>query len=294
MNKKKILLTVLIVLLLITLLYTGLGRYRRGGKTAVSVKIDDGLFPTQTLGPKVPPDQPEEVPGKSAQGILSRRSPKEVAESPPTEPKKAYPPISLESLAAEPVRKESALTPSSVSLEALPTEPAQVESAMKRSVPKSVILRAEEMPMLKLCKGEPISECLDCGLTHCDFALLVLDILALGKTENCGEAFEILESGHIGPVDGWNKASPFERMKPIEIEEVRCSLSLAFEDGFIPVEASLVTVALNRFCEELKVSLKAMEDSGAVRGGARVSAETGYQGGAVDQGGGGGVSSPPF
>lgn len=141
---------------------------------------------------------------------------------------------------------------------------------------------------MKLCGGVPISQCADRDFTYSDFAFLLLDTLDLKRTETWGEAFEILESLHIGPVEGWAKANPQKPMTLREMEEVRCSISLASEEGLIGVGPSTVTAAVNRFCRELKVSLKAMEDSGIVKNPANISAITGYQGG-TDQ-----VASPPF
>jgi hypothetical protein len=150
---------------------------------------------------------------------------------------------------------------------------------MKRSLPKAVTPGTGRMPIVKLCKGEPISECLDCGFSHGDFALLILDILGLAVTRVYEEAFEILGSLYIRPVDGWAKHNPEKLMTPRETEEVRCSISLAHEDGLIQTGPSIVSVGLNGFCREFKVSLKTMEDSGIVKGRPDGRAETGYQGG---------------
>ena len=297
MNKKKVFLSIVMLLVLLAILYMCFGRHERPGKTTVSVETDNSLSPSETLHrpsetlrPKVVPDEPEKVPVKAAQRPPSTRFSETAAEMPSTQPEKAPPPVVLEALPAQPAQAESAMTPSSVSLEALPTQPVQAGSAMKRSVPKApaVVLPPEEMPMARLCEGEPLSQCVDVDFTQCDFALLLLNVLALGRTENCEEAFEILESLPIGPVGGWAKANPQKQMTLREMEEVRCSIFPAFEGGLVGVGPWIVTAALNRFCEELKVSLKAIEDSGIVKGRADISAETGYQGGTN------GVASSPF
>jgi hypothetical protein len=136
----------------------------------------------------------------------------------------------------------------------------------------------------------------DVNFTHSDLALLVLDILALRRAEDPVATFELLESHDIEPVGGWAKSDPERLVTPREMEEVRCSISLASDEGSISVGPSLVTTSINRFCEELEVSLRATGDSGVAKGDRpSLSAETGYQG-ATGGGDGtqGGVASTPF
>jgi len=238
----------------------------------VSEKIDHPFSTPSTVDPTVLPDPHEEVPEgsiqRSASTILSKPV-SAVSEMPSTQP--------------EPPPPES--------LEVSPRPQVQAESKRKRSLPKPppVVLPPEERSTVKLCGGEPICRCTNVDFTHGDFALLVLDILGLGTTQNCEEAFEILESLQIGPVDGWAKASPQRRMTATQMEEVRCAVSVASEDGLIPVGPSVVTAAVNRFCEELEVSLAAIEDSGVGTDRRDIRGETGYQGGTD-----GGVASSPF
>jgi hypothetical protein len=66
------------------------------------------------------------------------------------------------------------------------------------------------------------------------------------------------------------------------MEEVRCSISLAFEDGSISVGSSIVTAKVNRFCEAWEVSQRVSEDSGLLRADQPRLVETGYQGGGDD------------
>ncbi len=148
------------------------------------------------------------------------------------------------------------------------------------------VLPSQHKSMVKFCGGEPISQCENVEFTHCDLALLLLDILALGERQTCEDAFEVLESRTVSPAIGWAKDNPQKRMTPREMEEVRCSISLAYEKGLIEEHASIVTVALNTYCVELEVSLKALKDSGVLKNRSYHEAETGYQGG------GNGVLSP--
>ncbi len=287
--KKRIFLSLLLVLILLAFLPIYLGRHKRPGKTPVSVRTDDGLSPSRTLDPRVFIDNPEELPGKSSQRSPWSRFTGKVADRSSPERKEAPPPLSLEALPTQPVHGESGISPSSVSLEALPTQPGQAESLMKRSVPKTGVLRAQDMPVVLFCQGEPILACLDCGLTDCDFALVVVDILAPGRTEDCKEAFAFLQSLNVGPVRAWGGANLDKPMTAGEMEEVRCSLSLAFDDKLIPLSPSIMKASLERFCQELKMTLEARGSSGIVKDSAVVSAgESGHQGGSD------GVFSTPF
>lgn len=293
MSKKNVLLSILLILIVLAVLSMCLGRcHQHPGGTIISDKLQSRIPPSDRLDGEPLPHAPEEVADKSPESPALVKLPKATVEMPSTQPKKAPPPESPEASPTRPIQGESAMTPSSVSLEALPTQSALAESAMKRSVLKAsvVALSPEAASMGKLCGGEPISECVDVVFTHCDFALLIIDILALARTEDCKEAFEILESLHIGPVGGWAKANPQKRMTPGQMEEVRCSISLSSEHGLIDAGPSTVTAALNKFCEELKVSIEVVEDSGIVKDRADVTAtaETGHQGE------GEGVASSPF
>ncbi len=291
MSKKNVLLSILLILIVLAVLSMCLGRcHQYPGGTIISDKLHSRIAPSNNLDGEALPHTPDEVPDKSPESHALVKLPKATEGMPSTQPKKAPPPESLEASPIRPIQGESAMTPSSVSLEALPTQYVLAESTMKRSVPKAsaVALSPEAASMGKLCGGEPISQCVDVVFTHCDFALLIIDILASARTEDCVEAFEILESLHIGPVGGWAKANPQKRMTPREMEEVRCSISFSSEHGLIDAGPSIVTVALNRFCEELKVSIEVVEDSGVVtdRADVTATAEAGHQGE--------GVASSPF
>ncbi|MBW2057476.1 MAG: hypothetical protein JRJ26_08270 [Deltaproteobacteria bacterium] len=133
-----------------------------------------------------------------------------------------------------------------------------------------------------------ISSCAGRNFTQCEFALLLLDLLDLETRETCEGAFALLESLHIGPVGGWAKADPTRILTPQEMEEVRCSASLAADQGLISASSSVIVARLNRFCEELKASLEAVRESGIIRGKTDVPPITGYQGGTER------VASPPF
>lgn len=268
MNKKKILLSVLMVLLLVIVLSAYLASQRRPGGTIVSGNTDGGVSERERLGRRVLPDMPDRIPTYSEDEPRPRKPSEAVRQVPSSEPEGSPPEV----------------------LEKLPSQWVEAAPAIKRSVPEppAVVSPPEKERMKRFCGGELISQCVDCGLSHGDFALLLVDILALKAPETLGEVFEILESLHVGPVGGWAKANLQKRMTAEEMEEVRCSISLAAEEGLIEMGPSVVTAAVNRFCRELKVSLEAMEDSGIVKNRGRVAGETGYQGGTR------GIASSPF
>jgi hypothetical protein len=112
--------------------------------------------------------------------------------------------------------------------------------------------------------------------------MLVVDILGLEAPESGEAAFDILESLQICPVHGWARAKPMGRITPQDMEEVRCSISLAFSEGSISVGSSIVTAEVNRFCEAWEVSQRVAEDSGPLRADQPRLVETGYQGGGDD------------
>jgi hypothetical protein len=166
-----------------------------------------------------------------------------------------------------------------------------MEKTVERTVPRppSIVLTPPEMPPVKLCGGETFFGCPDVGFTDIDLAVLVLDILGLKKTDHPDEALGILESLNIAPTRGWSKSNPARRMTSREIEEVRCSVSLAYNDKLIRVAPSTVTAALENFCQEVEVSLRAIEHSGVARDNrSGIPPEAGYQGAT------GGVTSSPF
>lgn len=273
MNKKAILLSILMAPIFFVILFVYLGRDRHSVDTIVSGKIDTSISAQegldQGLDHRVLPDEPEEISEKSTERSPLGRLPKTVSEIPSTEP---------EDSATE-------------SFEILPNQQVQAKSAMKRSVPKvpSVVLPPEKMSMVKLCGGPAISRCGDVDFTHGDFALLIINILGLERAESFEEAFEILESLQIGPVGGWATANAQKLVTPRAMEEVRCSISLAFEAGLIRVGPTIVAAAVNRFCEEFVVSQRAVEDSGIVKDRPDISYGTGYRGGTN-----GGVVSSPY
>jgi hypothetical protein len=99
--------------------------------------------------------------------------------------------------------------------------------------------------------------------------------------------FEILESAGIAPKGGWAKSEPETEITEEEMEEVRCSIALAAEEGEIPVEADEVTADVNQFSDDMSANIAAVEDAKIVKDRKSRSAETGYQGGS-------GVTSTPF
>lgn len=270
MNTKKILLSIIIALAFLTTFWVYFGRDGHRRNVIISAgRIETRISPTPGFDGEAAPEKPEEVYVDSQRMLSLRESPQPVLAMPSPVPADSLPPSSV-------VR---------------PRHPVQGESAIQRSVPQQsvpktppVVLPPEEISPVKLCGGEPISECLDCDFTHLDFALLILDILRLKRADKPERAFETLEAHEIEPGGGWAKSDPEKHMTPEEMEEVRCSISLAAEDGSIPVGSSVVTTAMNRFCADLEVSIKSMRDSGVAKGGhtggdAIPPAESGYQGG---------------
>jgi hypothetical protein len=260
MKKKKILLLLLFPFMLFVVLSIYLGRDKPLENLTVSTKDHQKVLPKKLK--EIPVDTEK----KSA--VATQPPPASLPETLSTKPK-ALP---------------------SVPLKTDPTQPVHAESLKKRSVPKTppVVLPPEEAPAVKLCGGEPISLPKGLNLTHGDLALLLLNVLALRATQVYDEAFQILSSLHIGPVGGWPKTNPEKPITLKEAEEIRCSISLAFEDGSIRVGSSVVTTALNGFFQDLQVTGNAMDHSGITKDGARKSVETGYQGGTE------GVSSSAF
>ncbi len=252
-NKRKIQLLIILAVILFVMPFLYFGKDTATDTRPESVKV------TQSAQPKASSEKPKTIPQDSVQPPPVMEDPRKVPQTPSPEPKPAP----------------------QVSIKRLPTPQVETKRPDKPFVPKtpSVLLPSEENSTVKLCAGEPINPCENCRLTHRDFALLLVDILALLTTELYQEAFDVLASLQIAPVNGWATADPEKLITPREMEEVRCSISLAFKDGSIGVGPSTVTVALNRFLEESDVSIQAAEDSGVTKGDSSRSAETGYQGG---------------
>ena len=230
---------------------------------------DQSTLPQKT-GPRISaPPRPDSVPRLEPIEDIREDSIDKSAMAGTSKPVPEEP--SIEGQASPP---ESTGTPSD--------RPQPAPSPKDRFVPEppSAVLPPEARPPMKLCGGESISQCTNVGLTHGDFATLVLDILGLGTTGDCQEAFELLESFQIRPVGGWKKSNPGDRITPREMEEIRCSISIASEDGLILVGPSVLAAAVNRFCEESELTLAAMEDFSVERDRDDVVGETGYQGGA--------------
>ncbi|NIO04715.1 MAG: hypothetical protein GTN74_08885 [Proteobacteria bacterium] len=253
MNKRKIQLLLVLPMILFVVPFLCFGRDTTTDRPSASVKV------TQKAAPKVSSEEPKAISQDSLQKSPATDDPRKVPQTSSPEPKPGPP----------------------VSIKEVPTPQVETKRPEKPFVPKasSVVLPAEETSPVKLCAGEPIIPCENCRLTHHDFALLLLDVLGLVITELYEEAFDILASLQIAPVHGWATADPEKLITPREMEEVRCSISLAFKDGSIEVGPSTVTVALNRFLEDSDVSIQTAEDSGVSKGDTSRSAETGYQGG---------------
>jgi hypothetical protein len=262
MTTKTIILSILISFGFFTAFYVYLGLDRQE-KMVVTGKGKTSISPPPETKPEVLYDEPDEP-------LDSTRDSRHVSPlGEPPQQDSAVPSL-------EPKRSTS---PSS---KGPPTPPVQMEPPIEQTIPNPppVVLPPEQALPVKLCGGKPISQCLDVQFTHVDFALLVMDILALGSTQDAEEAFRTLEFLNIQPIGGWEKSDPQKPITLREMEEVRCSLSLSAEKGLISVGPSVLTASVNRFCEELKVSLEAIESAGIGedRRGTRPS-ETGYQGG---------------
>jgi len=260
----------------LTVAMTGLCLYlvlhRRAVKLEYSPEPDGGALPSQTRETSTDPEEVREVPEAvfPEEGFFEPQptpEPRKVSNKRPDQPKEA------------PLQNRI-----------MPPRRSRPEARGKRSVPAhpSAVYPSQERVLTRLCGGNPISQCTKVNFTQTGFALLILDILGLEVPEGGEEAFDILESIHIRPVDGWATAKPMGRITPQEMEEVRCSISLAFEDGLISVGPSIVTAGVNRFCEAWELSQQVPEDAGPLRADRPRLVETGYQGG------GDGVTSPPY
>ncbi len=252
-NNRKIQLVIILAIILFVMPFLYFGKDTPTDTRPESVRV------TQRAEPKVSSEKPKAIPQDSIRNPPVTEDPRRVPQTPSPEPKPAP----------------------QVSIKKVPTPQVETKRPEKPFVPKtpSVVLPSEETSPVKLCAGEPITPCENCRLTHGDFALLLVDVLALLTTELYEEAFDILASLQIAPVNGWATADPEKLITLREMEEVRCSISLAFKDGSIGVGPSTVTAALNRFLEESDVSIQTAEDSGITKGDSSRSAETGYQGG---------------
>jgi hypothetical protein len=241
--------------------------HRRPVIPEYSREPDGGALPSQTLEASKRPEKTREIPEKVTLEPPPRRQPQKVSKKQPEQPRET-----------------------SLKDRAMPPRRARPEGRGKRSVPKhpSAVYPSQERALVRLCGGDPISQCTKVNFTQTGFAQLVLDILGLEVPGSDEEAFDILESLHIRPVDGWARAKPMERITLQEMEEVRCSISLAFEDGSISVGSSIVTAKVNRFCEAWEVSQRVSEDSGLLRADQPRLVETGYQGGGDD------ITSPAY
>ncbi len=252
-NKRTLILALILFFLMLSTFYFA------GRKTTHRLPRD--LKVSQRTAPEVLPHKPEPTPPPPTSPPRISKPPDKMAEAPPPAPE------------PKPTARVSHREP--------PKPQVKAEPPKRRDLPKAptVVVPSEGVSPVKLCGGEPISPCENCRLTHGDFALLLLDILALAPTQLYEEAFNLLGSLQIAPARGWARSNPKQLITPRDMEEIRCSISLAFEKGSIETGPSMVTVALNRFFEELEVSLMAEEDLGIPKGDAYQSAETGYQGG---------------
>jgi hypothetical protein len=286
MNRNKILLGILLVLLLFVVLSQYLAGRRYPATTIVSDKAERKISPPKDSDHRILLPEPEATQEEAPQGIPPGGIPDMTAAIPSPMPE-IPPALSLEVLPSHPARAEAAMSPSSVSLEALPSQPIPVESALKRTGPQGPSALRQ---MGQLCEGEPLHQCAAVDFTHCDFALLLLDTLGLSGTENCTEAFALLDTIKVGPYNGWARSNPQNKLTPEDLEEIRCSVLWAFKDGLIQMSPSVVSASLRRFCEEFQVSLNAVETSGIVKSPPNKpdAAETGHQDG------NNGVVSPPF
>ena len=241
--------------------------HRRPGASEYSREPDGDAFPSQTEEASTEPDKVREVPDEVALEPPPKGQPQKVSTKQHEQPRQA-------------ARKHRAMPPSRVG----------PEGRGKRAVPKhpSAVYPSQKRALVTLCGGDPISQCAKVNFTHTGFALLVVDILGLEAPESGEDAFDILESLQISPVYGWARAKPMARITPQEMEEIRCSISLAFAEGSISVGSSIVTAEVNRFCEAWEVSQRVVEDSGPPRADQPRLVETGYQGGGDD------MTSPPY
>ena len=204
-------------------------RDRQSEETAVSSTFDAATSQPPTSEGEVQPREPEGISEAVEGGAPLSELPPLVVNR-PSPARKDSSSASVKAVAKKTVTKtvavESKGSPSQPPA-LQPIEPAQTQSGSEGSVsePLSLVLPPKELPPVKLCGGQSVSQCADVEFSHFDFALLILDIISIKGIKEDEEIFDVLESVSIQPVMGWARSDPQKRITTREMEEVRCSIS---------------------------------------------------------------------
>ena len=86
------------------------------------------------------------------------------------------------------------------------------------------------------CEGPMVSECGGCEISQGDFAIYLCKVLGIGEALNYDQSFLALTALQISPKRGWRSEEPLVPITHREIEEVRCSVQAAYENGLISTE----------------------------------------------------------
>jgi len=125
------------------------------------------------------------------------------------------------------------------------------------------------------CEGPMVTECEDCEISQGEFAVYLCQVLGIGKALNYDQSFLALTALHISPKKGWRFREPLVPITQREIEEVRCSVQVAYKKGLISAEPTLMVASVNDLCLWLKTDVEVV-GAGIV---VEAVAQTDYQGG---------------
>ena len=127
------------------------------------------------------------------------------------------------------------------------------------------------------CEGPMVTECGDCGISRCDFAVFVCKVLGIGEALDCDQCFVALTALGISPRGGWRVYEPYAPITQRDIEQVRCSVREAYKKGCIGTDETVLVASVNDLCLWLKTDIEVVgAGTGIV---AEAMAQSGYQGG---------------
>ena len=127
------------------------------------------------------------------------------------------------------------------------------------------------------CEGPMVTQCEDCGISRCDFAVFVCKVLGIGEALDCDQCFVALTALGISPRGGWRVDEPYAPITQRDIEQVRCSVREAYKKGCIGTDETVLVASVNDLCLWLKTDIEVVgAGTGIV---AEAMAQSGYQGG---------------
>ncbi len=127
------------------------------------------------------------------------------------------------------------------------------------------------------CEGPMVTECMQGEIPQGDFAIYLCKVLGIGEDLNFEQSFLALSALHISPERGWRFEEPFDLITQREIEEVRCSVRKAYEQGVIETEPTLMVASINDYCLWLRMNMEVVGEVTV----AETLAQTNYQGGRI-------------